>query len=128
MHQSCTPSNHSKFVCLFLQIFCIWCLFPLLTIFEQKKLRSKLILSRYWWPKNPAIWLAAKHTWLHPMKSCDLRCYIFLMIKSMQKKWYHLILSRDFEDQRIQKFDWIKGTTGHSQIKKVVRDATFLWQ
>ena len=35
-----------------------------------------------------------------------------------KKLKYKLILSRDFDDQRIQKLDWTKGTTGYTQPKK----------
>ena len=62
-------------------------------------------LQRYWWSKNPAIWLK--------------------MTNSMQKIRNQLIPSRDIDDQRILQSYWTKGTTGHTRPKDLVQDATF---
>ena len=50
----------------------------------------------------------------------------FLMIISSQKNLrYPLIPSRDIDDQRLLQSDWTRGTTGYTQPKMIVRDATF---
>ena len=36
------------------------------------------------------------------------------------------ISSRDFYDERILQFDWMRGTIGHTQPKVVVSDGTSL--
>ena len=35
------------------------------------------------------------------------------------------IPSKDNDDQKILQLNWVKGTTGHTQPKQVVLDATF---
>ena len=40
---------------------------------------------------------------------------------------YQLIPSGDIDDQVLLQSDWTRGTTGHTQPKIVVSDATFLW-
>ena len=43
-----------------------------------------------------------------------------------KKLTHHLTLSRDIDDQRIMQCDWRRGTTGHTQLKVVVSNSTFL--
>ena len=50
------------------------CYLPLMTNSMQKMILIDF-LHRYWWWKNPAIWLEERYTWLHPTKT-----------NSMQKK------------------------------------------
>ena len=39
---------------------------------------------------------------------------------------YCWTFSKDNDDQRIMQSDWTRGTTGHSQLKAVVSDTTFV--
>ena len=41
--------------------------------------------QRYWWSKNPTIWLDERFSWPHSTKSGSLRSYLSFMIISMQK-------------------------------------------
>ena len=53
----------------------------------------------------------------HPTKS-NYQKLPFLMVISMQKNLRDcLITSRDINDQRILKYDWIRDTTSHTQPK-----------
>ena len=73
----------------------------------------------YCWSENPAIWLKVRHNWPGPTKNDRLRSYLCLMrYLSLPKKLrYHLIPSRDIDNQRILLSDWTSGTTGHIQLK-----------
>ena len=44
------------------------CFLHLMTISMQKKLRSPESFNRYWWLKNPAIWLDERHNRSYPNK------------------------------------------------------------
>ena len=79
--------------------------------------------------KNPTIWLDKRQNWPHPAKSSNLRYYLHLMTKSMQKKLrYILILCRNIDDHRILQFDWMWSITSHTQPKVVVSvPISLLW-
>ena len=89
--------------------------FPLwLTPCKETKISTDSF-QRYWWSKNPAIWLGKWHNWPHSTKSKSLRWYLHLMMNSMQKKLtHHMILSRDLGEQKILQSDWTKDKTGHT--------------
>ena len=43
-----------------------------------------------------------------------------------EKVKYHLILSRDIDNQRTLQWDWMKGTASHTQ-QKIILDSTLTW-
>ena len=62
-----------------------------------------------------------------PTKCASLRCYFPLMIISTQKNLRdRSIPFRNIDDQTILQSDWTRGTSGHTQPKVVVSEATFL--
>ena len=75
------------------------------------------LFQRYWWSRNPAIWSEQRHTWPHLTKNGSLRCYLPLIIISIQ-----LIPLRDTDDQRILQFDWTRCKPCQSQSEVVVQD------
>ena len=48
---------------------------------QKKRIKKNMIFSKE--SKNPKVWLDDRHTWLHPIKSSSLRCYLPLMANSM---------------------------------------------
>ena len=83
--------------------------------------------QRYWWSKNPAIWLAERYKKPHPTKSGTLRCYFPLVIIPCENRIYQLIHSDDIDDVRFPQSNSSRGTTSQTQPKVVVWDATFAW-
>ena len=66
-------------------------------------------LRRYWWSKNPAIWLDEWQKWQHSTTSGSLTGHLSLMIISIQKNTRdRLIPSGDIDDQIILQSDWLK--------------------
>ena len=84
--------------------------------------------------------ISPRYTWRHPNNSGSFKCYLPLMIFSMQKikdiNWFfpvlllikeckksnESILSRDTDHQRILQSDWMRDTTGHTRPKLIVSD------
>ena len=79
----------------------------------------------YQWFKNPAIWLDKRPNWPHPTKSSSLRCYLPLMVNSMQKNWYIIDSFQRYWWSKNDAFWWKSGTTDHTRPKLVAWDPIF---
>ena len=133
------------------------CYLSLMIVSMQK---SKILVDsfeKYWWSKNPAIWLAKKYSSPHQIKSNSLSTFawclspckkskrlprsttshtqpkvivslslldVYLCAKNLRDCW---ISFRYINDQRIMLSDWTRGTSGYTQPKLVISDATFFW-
>ena len=81
-------------------------------------------LKIYWWSNIPAIWLNERHNWPHWKLLVSDAAFPW-WLTPCKKLGYHLIHSRDIDDQRILQSDWTKGTTGHTHLKELALDAVF---
>ena len=85
--------------------------------------------QRYWWSKNPVIWLDGRHNWPHTTKSSSLTYYFPLLTVCMQKKLRdRSILFRDNWWSKNPAI-WLdeKHNQPHIQPKRVVSQVTFPW-
>ena len=60
-----------------------------------------------------------------PNQSGSIRCYFALMTIHVKNLRYQLIPSRGIDEKGILQSDWKGGTTGYTQTKVIVSDATF---
>ena len=60
-------------------------------------------------------------------QSSSLPCCLPLMTDSMQKKQDITWFFTELLNHKLLQWDCMKGKTGHTQPKKVVRDVTFAW-
>ena len=74
--------------------------------------------QRYWWSKNPTILLDKRHNWPHAPKRSRPGCYLPLLTISLQKSLDCWISSRHIDDQKFLKSsNWTRDKTGHTQPK-----------
>ena len=56
----------------------LWWLFPSKKVYIDS-------FQRYWWSKNPAIWLEGRYNGSHPTKSSTLICYLSFIAVTKEK-------------------------------------------
>ena len=100
-----------------LKIVSLRCCIPLMTNSMQKTSISLDSFQRYWWSRNPTVWLDKRHNWPHPPKSARPGCCLPLLTISLQKSIDCWIFSRHTDDQKFLKSNWTRDKTGHTQPK-----------
>ena len=80
-------------------------------------------------PSRDIIWLVERHKKRHPTKRGGLRCYLPLkkMLSPYKNLRNQLIISTDFDDQRVLQSDSTADRTGQNQPKVVLSYALFFW-
>ena len=100
------------------------CYLPLTNIswVAKKSMISIDSFLRYYWSRNPVIWVAKPNQKWLPQMLPALDDYLHA-----RNQRYWLILPSDIVHQRIVRSNWTRSTPGHIEPKFVVSDAVFLW-
>ena len=93
-----------------------------LSLCQKSKINTDAF-KRYWWSKNPAIWLAEKH---NQPKVVILDTTFFDNCLHAKKLRYHLILSRNIDHQRILLSTWMRGKIGPTKPEVKVFNPSYL--
>ena len=99
------------------KIVSLRCCLLLMTNSMRKTRISRDSFQRYWWSKNPTIWLDKRHNWPHAPKISRPGCYLPLLTISLQKSIDCWISSRHIDDQKVLKSNWTRDKTSDTQPK-----------